>query len=129
MSGGRTASCRDECSVDRDDVLRDRPIAVAQHPCAQGRGKNVRGYRPGKQVSDMGAHLLREGHIRVLIASDVRLYCEGLASLFRQLDGIQILGGVSGATDTLGRAQALTPDVVLLDMTMEDAYAVARQIP
>jgi DNA-binding NarL/FixJ family response regulator len=77
----------------------------------------------------MGAHLICEGHIRVLIASDVRLYCEGLASLFRQLESIQIVGGVSGATDTLARVQTLAPDVVLLDMTMEDAYAVARQIP
>lgn len=77
----------------------------------------------------MGAHLTNGDGVRVLIASDVRLYCEGLASVFRQMEPIQLLGGVGGATETLERIRALTPDVLMLDMSMEDAYTIARQVP
>ena len=67
--------------------------------------------------------------IRVLIASDVRLYCEGLTRVFRDVEGLDLVATVSGAADTLEHIRALTPDVVLLDMAMEDAFAVARQVP
>jgi two-component system nitrate/nitrite response regulator NarL len=66
--------------------------------------------------------------IRVLVASDVRLYCEGLARVFRDVDGIQLVAAASGAAETLTHIRTLTPDVVLLDMAMDDAFAVARQV-
>lgn len=67
--------------------------------------------------------------IRVLLASDVQLYCEGLTRVFHDVAGIALVATASGAADTLERIRALSPDVVLLDMSMEDAFAVARQVP
>jgi two-component system, NarL family, nitrate/nitrite response regulator NarL len=70
-----------------------------------------------------------EDEIRLVVASDVRLYCEGLERVFREAAGIQLLATVAGAAGTLEHIRSLTPDVVLLDMAMEDAFAVARQVP
>jgi len=67
--------------------------------------------------------------IRVVIASDVILYCEGLARVFRDGDGISLVATASRAADALEHIRALSPDVVLLDMAMEDAFAVARRVP
>ena len=70
-----------------------------------------------------------EGEIRLLVASDVTLYCEGLERVFRDAVGIQIVAMAAGAAGTLEHIRALTPGVVLLDMAMKDAFAVARQVP
>lgn len=70
-----------------------------------------------------------EDEVRLVLASDVRLYCEGLERVFREAAGIQIVATAAGAAGTLEHIRALTPDVVLLDMAMEDALAVARQVP
>lgn len=67
--------------------------------------------------------------VRVVIASDVLLYCEGLARVFRDGDGIDLVATASHAAGTLEHIRVLSPDVVLLDMAMEEAFAVARQVP
>jgi two-component system, NarL family, nitrate/nitrite response regulator NarL len=67
--------------------------------------------------------------IRVVIASDVLLYCEGLARVFRDGDRIALVATASRAADTLEHIRALAPDVVLLDMAMEEAITVARETP
>src|SRR5436305_1061314 len=66
--------------------------------------------------------------IQVVVASDARLYREALERVFREADGIRLVGTTSGAADTLERARVLTPDVILLDMAMEQAFVVARQV-
>jgi len=70
-----------------------------------------------------------EAAIRLLVASDVTLYCEGLERVFRDAVGIHIVAKAAGAAGTLEHIRALTPGVVLLDMGMKDAFAVARQVP
>lgn len=65
---------------------------------------------------------------RVLIASDVRLYREGIERLLTAFDGISIVGFASDATDATQLVRELLPDVVLLDMSMEEAFSVAKQI-
>ena len=72
---------------------------------------------------------VREDAIRVVIASDVQLYCEGLERVFREASGIHLVATSSSATSTLEDIRTLTPDVLLLDMTMQDAVTVARQAP
>ena len=67
--------------------------------------------------------------IRVVVASDIRLYRDALERAFREASGIHLVGTASGAADTLQNLRLLTPDIILLDMAMEDAYAVARQVP
>jgi DNA-binding NarL/FixJ family response regulator len=67
--------------------------------------------------------------IRVVVASEIRLYRDALERSFREARGIHLVGTAAGAADTLRKAETLTPDVLLLDMAMEDAFAVARQVP
>ena len=66
--------------------------------------------------------------IRALVASDVRLYREGLAQMLCEAPGVHVVGSASGAAETLERVHTATPDVVLLDMAMSEALLTARQI-
>ena len=65
---------------------------------------------------------------RVLIASDVRVYREGLELLLRDADGIVLVGMAENAQDAVQNVCGLQPDVVLLDMSMQDAFSVARRV-
>lgn len=66
--------------------------------------------------------------IRALVASDVRLYREGLAQMLCEAPGVHVVGSVSGAAEIHQRLLEDVPDVVLLDMAMAEALAIARQI-
>jgi two-component system nitrate/nitrite response regulator NarL len=74
-----------------------------------------------------GSERLAHG-VRLLICSDVRLYREGLEHLLREAPGIQVISGAISAAETMDRVQSARPSVVLLDMAMEGALDVARQI-
>jgi two-component system nitrate/nitrite response regulator NarL len=67
--------------------------------------------------------------IRVVVASDIRLYREALERAFRDGSGLQLAGAASSAAETLENVALLRPDVILLDMGMEDALGVARHLP
>jgi DNA-binding NarL/FixJ family response regulator len=67
--------------------------------------------------------------IQVVVASDNRLYRDALERAFHETDSLHLIGTASGAAETLENVARLTPDVILLDMAMEDAFAVARQLP
>jgi two-component system nitrate/nitrite response regulator NarL len=66
--------------------------------------------------------------VRLLVASDMRLYREGLEHMLRGAPHIEVISGAISATETLDRVQSARPSVVLLDMAMEGALDVARQI-
>jgi two-component system nitrate/nitrite response regulator NarL len=66
--------------------------------------------------------------VTVLVASDVRLYREGLELMLRVSAGIQVIDGTFSAATTLDRVQEARPAVVLLDMAMAEALTVARQM-
>ena len=66
--------------------------------------------------------------VRALVVSDVRLYREGLAQMLCEAPGVLVVGSAAGAPDALEQVREASPDVVLLDMTMSDALALARQI-
>jgi two-component system, NarL family, nitrate/nitrite response regulator NarL len=74
-----------------------------------------------------GGDTLADG-VSVLVASDVRLYREGLEHMLRGVAGIRVIGGAISAAETLERVQDAHPAAVLLDMAMEGALDVARQI-
>jgi DNA-binding NarL/FixJ family response regulator len=74
-----------------------------------------------------GSEPLAHG-VRLLVASDVRLYREGLEHLLRDTPGIHLMSGAISAAETLDRVQGARPSVVLLDMAMESALEVASQI-
>jgi DNA-binding NarL/FixJ family response regulator len=66
--------------------------------------------------------------ITVLVASEVRLYRESLEQMLRLAPGLRVLDGALNAAETLDRMQRTRPCVVLLDMALDGALAVARQI-
>jgi two-component system nitrate/nitrite response regulator NarL len=66
--------------------------------------------------------------IRVLVASDIRLYREGLEQMLRSASGIDVIGSISSAEEALEQVRELAPSVVLLDMAMSEAFSIARQI-
>src|SRR5262245_1831233 len=66
--------------------------------------------------------------VTVLVASEVRLYRESLEQMLRLAPGLTVLGGALNATETLDRMQHTRPSVLLLDMAMDGALSVARQI-
>jgi DNA-binding NarL/FixJ family response regulator len=66
--------------------------------------------------------------VRALVVSDVRLYREGLAQMLCEAPGVLVVGSASAAAEALEQVHELTPDVVLLDMAMSEALALARQI-
>lgn len=70
----------------------------------------------------------RTQDVRVLIACDVRLYREALEQLLRAVSGVHVLAGAAAAMDTIERTRALSPAVLLIDMSMPDAFAVVRSV-
>lgn len=66
--------------------------------------------------------------IRTLIASDIRLYLEGMLRLLGEVERIELVAFATNAADAIEAAQHHQPDVVLLDMSMEQAYSVARHV-
>src|SRR5439155_9160664 len=63
---------------------------------------------------------------RILIVGDIRLYRDGLAEILgRRFD---VVGTAAGADETLARADALAPDVVLLDLARASALDTLRAL-
>lgn len=78
--------------------------------------------RPASQDGDA-----RHDRTRCLIVSDVLLYREGLrASLAGQVQ-LEVIGTSLGS-GTVTKVQALAPDVVLLDASLPDSLALAREV-
>jgi two-component system, NarL family, nitrate/nitrite response regulator NarL len=64
--------------------------------------------------------------VRVLIASDIRLYCEGIRSLLAGVPDIEVVGTAASAGEVPDTIPALRPDVVLLDQAMPGALELLR---
>jgi DNA-binding NarL/FixJ family response regulator len=66
--------------------------------------------------------------IRVLLASDVRLYREGLQQLLQGAEEIDLVGVASFAEEVVDHANKLAPAVVVLAIAMSDCFSVARHL-
>ena len=64
--------------------------------------------------------------IRVLVASHIRLYCEGLERVLRESPEFALVGTASTAAEVVEQTHKLDADVALLDMAMNGALSVAR---
>ena len=58
--------------------------------------------------------------IRVLLADDHELVRAGIRSLLKDLDGIEVVGEASDGREALALAEALGPDIVLMDILMPE---------
>ena len=66
--------------------------------------------------------------VRALVVTDACLYEEGLVRTLNDRAELQVCGTASNAQDALYRIGADRPDVVLLDVTMQDSLALARRL-
>ena len=65
--------------------------------------------------------------IRVLVATAVRLYRDGLHRILQGAEGIALVGIASTAEQTVEQACKLLPSVILLDVEMARCLALQRQ--
>jgi len=65
---------------------------------------------------------------RVYILADVRLYREGLASSLLRYSEVEVIGAGSPNSHTVTEIARLSPSAVVLDITMPDALALAKEI-
>ncbi len=56
--------------------------------------------------------------IRLLLADDHQVVCEALTSLLEEHDDLIVVGTASNGVEALKRAEALTPDIVIMDISM-----------
>jgi len=66
--------------------------------------------------------------IRVLVASHIRLYCEGLERVLRDSADFVCIGVARCATEALEQTLKLEVDVALLDMAMAGAFGAAKEV-
>jgi DNA-binding NarL/FixJ family response regulator len=56
--------------------------------------------------------------LRILIADDHRLFRQGLAALLREQSGWEVVGEVADGEEAIRLAEALAPDVAVIDVEM-----------
>ncbi len=68
--------------------------------------------------------------IRVLIADDEHLARERIRHLFTEVPGFEVLGESANGSETVAAVQALSPDLLLLDVQMPelDGFGVIEQL-
>ncbi len=68
--------------------------------------------------------------IRVLIVDDHAIVRRGIQALLAEFEDIEVVGEASDGHEALAQAQALNPDVVLMDLVMPglDGIEATRQI-
>ncbi|MGE3512420.1 MAG: LuxR C-terminal-related transcriptional regulator [Vicinamibacterales bacterium] len=64
--------------------------------------------------------------ITLLVAVAVRLYRDGLAAVLQARSHLRIVGAVSTAPEARAISRSLAPDVIIVDVSMDDALALMR---
>ena len=65
---------------------------------------------------------------KVIIFSDIRIYCDGLTRILSSVAPLQVVGSESHFDDVIDKIERLKPDVILLDMTMMGSCDTAKKI-
>ena len=68
--------------------------------------------------------------IRVLVADDQVLFCECIDALLKTCKGMEVVGEATNGKETIEMARELTPDIVLMNLSMSivNGDEVARRI-
>ena len=67
---------------------------------------------------------MTENTIRLLIVDDHTLFREGLQAIFLSVDDIEVVGEAATGEAAIQQAQALKPDVILMDIQMDDMNGI-----
>ncbi len=62
--------------------------------------------------------------IRILVADDHKLFREGLTALLSGAANTAVAGEASSGAETIAQAEALSPDVILMDIMMPDMNGI-----
>lgn len=65
---------------------------------------------------------------RIIVVSDTRLYCEGLALSLARVDHIAVIGIADSVVSALACIEKKNPDVILLDFAMHDALKLPHAV-
>ena len=66
--------------------------------------------------------------IKVIVVSDIKIYCEGLSRILSNTHPIEVIGAENNFENAVNRVKLGAPDVVLLDMTMIDSCRIAQKV-
>lgn len=65
-----------------------------------------------------------EMHVRVLVVDDHPAFRKALTSALRLVDNVEVAGEAGGGVAACDQAEALRPDVVLMDLSMPDLSGI-----
>lgn len=65
--------------------------------------------------------------IKVIVFSDIKIYCDGLSRILANTKPIEIIAAESNLDDAVLKIKQDSPDVILLDMTMVDSSQIAHK--
>jgi two-component system nitrate/nitrite response regulator NarL len=66
--------------------------------------------------------------IKVIVFSDIKIYCDGLSRILANTNPIQVIAAESNFNDAVAKIKQDSPDVILLDMTMMDSCQIAQRV-
>lgn len=62
--------------------------------------------------------------IKILIVDDHQIFIDGLSALLNNLNGIEVIGGARTADEAIAKANALRPDVIMMDIQMPEKNGI-----
>jgi two-component system nitrate/nitrite response regulator NarL len=66
--------------------------------------------------------------IKIIVFSDIRIYCEGLCKILSSIEQFNVVSSESHFQDAIDKVKHTDSDVVLLDLTMSGSCQMAKQI-
>ena len=66
--------------------------------------------------------------IKVIVISDIKIYCEGLSQILSNIKQIKVIGAENNIEDAISKIKLNFPQVILLDMTMAQSCQIASRL-